>query len=305
MPAWSEPQDLTTWLKRGMTFRTAVMCLSVLALLVSEVRFNWVEFLVGRYLLVTNAHRPELGSVWELGHQRQVATQTLEQMVTQKRTARREAREAATLVALIEGLPTSQGVIISAAHFKTLYSQLSDAVARSLFSPVRLLRISAEGSWDRVYLERENGKVGIYLLDDANNVLSYTTLTDQQLQQTAMESPATIASLDDQPEFSGRIYPASRFFSALDTLPPEVQREVIVQPDLLLATEGTPLRVGISNEVNADMIRIGVEMDTPDGRQVILAMGQGWAVWQVRMLLEPRSVPPSVDRRRHLQRGDP
>jgi hypothetical protein len=36
------------------------------------------------------------------------------------------------------------------------------------------------------------------------------------------------------------------------------------------------------------MIRIGIEMDTPQGRQILLAMGQEWAVWQVRTLLEPR-----------------
>jgi hypothetical protein len=52
--------------------------------------------------------------------------------------------------------------------------------------------------------------------------------------------------------------------------------------------------VGVSDEVNADMIRIGIEMDTAQGPQILLSMGQEWAVWQVRMLLEPRlSKPPS------------
>jgi hypothetical protein len=303
MPAWSEPQDLKTWMVRGVSFRGAVVFLSVLAILISEVRFSWVEVLVGRYLAVTNSHRPESGNVWEQGRLKQVATQTLEQMVTRKLSAQREARGATSLAQLIDGLSASQGTMIAADQFKKLYSQIPETAARNLFSPILMLRISAEKSWDRVYMERENGQVGIYLLDRGNNVLSYTTLTDRQLRATGTEPPVLAGTLDEQAEFAGRIYPADRFFMALDTLPPETQRGVLSQPGTLLAADGTPVRVGISDEVNAGMIRIGIEMDTPGGRQVLLATGQEWAVWQVRMLLEPRlSKPPAGKPRWPLQR---
>ena len=305
MPAWSEPQDLKTWIARGLSLRGTVLFLSVLAVLISEVRFSWVEVLVGRYLAVTNSHRPESGSVWEQGRLKQVATQTLEQMVTQQLTAQREAREASSLAQLIDGLSASQGAMISAAQFKSLYIQIPEAAARNLFSPILMLRISAEKSWDRVYLERENGQVGIYLLDRSNNVLSYKTLNDQQLKSTGTDPHILAGSLDEQPEFAGRIYPADRFFMALDTLAPETQRGVLSQPGTLLSAQGIPLRVGVSDEVEADMIRIGIEMDTPQGRQIVLAMGQEWAVWQVRMLLEPRlSKPPSSKMRWPLSRED-
>jgi hypothetical protein len=306
MPAWSEPQDLKTWMVRGLSLRGTVLFLSVLAILISEVRFSWVEVLVGRYLVATNSQRPESGSVWEQGRLKQVATQTLEQMVTRQLTAQREAREASSLAQLIDGLSATQGAMISAEQFKTLYLQIPEAAARNLFSPILMLRISAEKSWDRVYMERENGQVGIYLLDRGNNVLSYKTLTDQQLKSTGTEPHILAGTLDGQPEFAGRIYPADRFFMALDTLSPEIQRGVLPQPDTLLSAQGTPLRVGVSDEVDADMIRIGIEMDTSQGRQIVLAMGQEWAVWQVRMLLEPRlSKPPSSNTRWPLGREDP
>ena len=297
MPAWLEPQDLKSWVVRGLSFRGTVLFLAVLAILISEVRFSWVEVLVGRYLMVTNIHRPESGSVWEQGRLKQVATQTLEQMVTRQLTVQREAREATSLAQLIEALSASQGTMISAVQFKTLYSQIPEAVARTLFSPVLMLRISAEKSWERVYLERENGQVGIYLLGRGNNVLSYTTLSDQQLRSTGTEPPVLAGALDEHPEFAGRIYPADRFFMALDTLSTETQQGVLSHPGAVLAAEGTPVRVGFSDEVNADMIRIGIEMETPQGRQILLAMGQEWAVWQVRMLLEPRLSKPSSSRK--------
>jgi hypothetical protein len=112
-----------------------------------------------------------------------------------------------------------------------------------------------------------------------------------------------VGTLEGQPEFAGRIYPADRFFMALDTLPPEVQRGVLSHPGTVLSVQGTPVRVGISDEVSADMIRIGIEVDTAEGREVLLAMGQEWAVWQVRMKLEPRlSKPTSSKKRWPLQR---
>ncbi len=306
MPVWSESQDLKTWMVRGVSFRGTVLLLAVAAILISEVRFSWVEILVGRYLAITNVHRPESGNVWEQGRLKQVATQTLEQMVTQQLTAQREAREATSLAQLIDGLSASRGTMISATKFKTLYSQVPEAIARTLFSPILMLRISAEKSWERVYFERENGKVGIYLLDQGNNVLSYTTLSNRQLETAGTEPPVLAGSLDEQAEFAGRIYPADRFFMALDTLPPEIQQGVLSHPGALLVAEGTPVRVGVSDEVNADMIRIGIEMDTLQGRQVLLAMGQEWAVWQVRMLLEPRLSQPSSSKKRWpIGRVDP
>jgi hypothetical protein len=307
MPSWSEPHDLKTWMIRGVSLRGGVLFLAVLAILVSEVRFSWLEILAGRYLAVTNGHRPESGNVWEQGRLKQVATQTLEQMVTQQLTAQREAREATTLTQLIDNLSPSRGTMISAAHFRDLYSQIPEPVERTLFSPIFMLRISAERSWERVYLERENGQVGIYLLDRDNNVLSYTTLNDAQVDATGSGAPVLEGTLDDQPEFAGRIYPADRFFMALDTLPTETQQGVLPSPGVLLAAEGRPVRVGISDEVNADRIRIAIEMETAQGQRILLTTGQEWAVWQVRRLLEPRrsESEPATSKRRWPMRRRP
>jgi hypothetical protein len=279
---------------RGLSFRGIVLMLAALAVLISEIRFSWVELLVGRYLAVTNTHRPESGNVWEQGRLKQVATQTLEQIVTRQLSAQREAREATSLEQLIEGLSASRGTMISADHFKKLYTQIPESVARTLFSPILMLRISAEKRWERVYLERENGQVGIYLLDRGNTVLSYTTLTDQQLQSTGTAPPVVAGRLDDQPEFAGRIYPADRFFMALGTLPAEMQQGVLANPGAVLAVDGTPVRVGFSDEVVADMIRIGIELETPQGPQTVIGLGQEWAVWQLRTLLNPRLSRPAT-----------
>ena len=218
MLAWSEPRDLKSWAMRALSFRSAVLLLAASTLLFSEVRFSWVEMMVGRYLAVTNSHRPESGNVWEQGRLKQVATQTLEQMVTQQLTAQREAQQATSLIELIDGLEPSRGIMISAVQFRNLYGKIPQAVARTLFSPILMLRISSEKSWERVYLERENGQVGIYLLDRGNNVLSYTTLNNRQVQSTGIQAESLTGALDNQPEFAGRIYPADRHHGSVGSV---------------------------------------------------------------------------------------
>jgi hypothetical protein len=287
---------------QGISLRGVSVLLVLLALLISELRFSWLEILAGHYLAVTNAHRPESGAVWEQGRLKQAATQTLEQMVTQQLTERREAREATSLTELVDGLDSGQGTMISAEQFKGLYAKIPESVSRALFSPMFMLRILAEKSWDRVYVEKENGQVGIYLLDSNNNVLSYTTANGQQLTATVAGRHFVKGRLEDHAEFEGRIYPADRFFMALDTLSTETQAGVILRTDALLTAEGRPLRVGISDEVKADLIRIGVEMETPQGTTILLMEGKEWAVWQVRKLLEPRLPKRSYDKTFSKQR---
>ena len=272
--------------------------LVILSIAISEVRFSWLEILVGRYLVVTNSHRPESGNVWEQGRLKQVATQTLEQMATKKLTAQREAREATSLIELIDSLAASQGAMISADHFRKLYSNIPKGAAGNIFSPILMLRISAEKNWERVYLEREDGQVGIYLLDHGNNVLTFSTLAENQIRATAIDAPVLAGTLDDQPEFAGRIYPADRFFMALSSLASDVQQAALPQPESILAADGNPTRVGISDEVQADTIRMAIEMETAEGVQILFANGQEWAVWKVRQLLEPRLIKATRKTRR-------
>lgn len=291
MAVWPEEAHFRTRILTGISLRGMVMIMVVLTVLISEIRFNWVEKVLGRYLATTNTYRPESGNIWEQGRLRKVAAQTLERITTDQLAAQREVRGATSLTELVARLSGTRGIMVSAEWFRQLYGQIPEVSARALFSPAYMLRISAEKSWDRVYLERDNDKVGIYLLDHGNHVINYTTINSDQLALTGDGSMQVISgSVSDYPEFSGRIYPAARFFMALDTLPPETQQSVLSWPGPVLAMEGSPVRVGISDEVRGTVIPIAIEMETPLGPRMVMTTGQEWAVLEVRSLLEPSLV---------------
>jgi hypothetical protein len=96
--------------------------------------------------------------------------------------------------------------------------------------------------------------------------------------------------LDDLPSFKNRIYPADRFFKAMDALPPEDLRGVIPEPEKLMVPSGRITRVGISDEAVSGFIELGFEIQEGTERRVILTKGHEWAVWLLRSYLEKGSL---------------
>jgi hypothetical protein len=93
-------------------------------------------------------------------------------------------------------------------------------------------------------------------------------------------------TLEEFPKFANRIYPADAFFSALESLPEDVRRNVIPLPESLLKLPGYIVRVGISDEAVSGNIDVGFEIKAGGDFRLVLLSGREWAVWQIRSILE-------------------
>ena len=270
-------------------FRPLVLILLIFGIVISELRFDWAEQVLGAYLVTTNAQRPESGSIWEVGHRTVTARQTLEQIITDRQSTQREARGAATFTQIASSLPPGQGVMLSSEHFRRLYLTLPGTIAHEIVEPFELLRLLSDGRWIRTYLENEDYGLKIYLLNPENRVLRELKIPSQLLSQIQRVEVALQATLEDLPTFENRIYPAERFFRALDSLPEEDLGSVVLQPERLLGTPGRIVRVGISDEAVSGYIELGFEIEDGTRRKVILLKGREWAVWILRSYLEEMS----------------
>lgn len=283
---FSEPQNFREWASRVFAFRPLVLILLIFGIVISELRFDWAEQVMGAYLVTTNAQRPESGSIWEVGHRTVTARQTLEQIITDRQSTQREARGAATFTQIASSLPPGQGVMLSSEHFRRLYLTLPKAIAHEIVAPFELLRLLSDGRWVRTYLENEDYGLKIYLLNSENRVLQELKIPSQLLYQIQRVELALEGTLEDLPTFENRIYPAERFFRVLDSLPEEDLGSVVSQPERLLGTPGRIVRVGISDEAVSGYIELGFEIEDGTRRKVILLKGREWAVWILRSYLE-------------------
>jgi len=270
--------------------RPILVILIVFGILVSELRFDWAEQLVGSFLVGTNTVRPESGSIWEVNRQTQTARRTLEQIITDRQSSQREARNAASFAEISAGLAPDQGVMLAPDQFRRLYLNLPDTIAQEIISPVELLKILSEDRFARAYFEK-NGKdeLQVYLLDGENRVLRRLAISADLLKLITQNGRATEGTLEEDPQFKDRIYPAEKFMNALNSLSEDSRRNVLPQPERLLAAGGRIARVGISDETVSGGIEVGYEIQTGASTKVVSMPGREWAVWQLRTLLEGKN----------------
>jgi hypothetical protein len=268
--------------------RPVLIVILLSSIFILELRFDWVERILGAYLVTTNSERPESGSIWEKGHQTRTARQTLEKIITDRQALQREARSAATFTQIAANVSTGKEVMLSADHFRRLYLQLPPTVAHEIISPFELLRLVTDGRWRRTYFEKSGAGLMIYLLDANNRVLQQLELVPTLLSHLKRGEVSLAESLDQLPIFEKRIYPADRFFKALEAFPENVRRSMVPFPETLLEVSGQIVRVGISDETLYGFIELGFEILNGTQRRVIIVQGHEWAVWRLRSYLEEK-----------------
>jgi hypothetical protein len=286
MSDWVTPQNFSEWFRRLVAPRPILIVLLISGISILELRFDWIERALGAYLLTTNAARPESGAIWEKGRRSLNARKTLEQIVTDRQSTQREARNATSFRQIAANVTSKQGVMLSSDHFRKLYLNLPRELAGEIISSFELLRLASSGRWRRTYFQKTSGGLSVYLLDADNRVLKQLTIFPDLLARLGRDEVAASAKLEDLPNFENRIYAANRFFIALETFPEEVRRSMVPQPESLLGIPGRITRVGISDETGAGYIELGFEIVHASQHRVILTQGQEWAVWRLRTLLE-------------------
>jgi hypothetical protein len=291
---WAEPLDFRDWARRVCSFRSLFIGLLFLILLVSELRFDWVEQAVGSFLVTTNAKRSESGRIWEIGNQTQNARKTLEQIVTDNQSMQREARNATSFKRIAATIQPDQWIMISPDHFRRLYLKLSPETAEEIIPAFEMLTLLNDSQWDRTYFEKDGAGLRIYLLDKNNRVLRQLDVSDALLYYMEQSEIEIADSPNYLKNFENRIYPADVFFHGLQSLNAEVRKGALPRPENLLRIPGRITRVGISDEAISGFIELAFEIESGTRRTVIVMRGHEWAVWRLRSALENLEIKESV-----------
>lgn len=283
---WFYPVNLKAWMRRVIALRSVVLLMAMMAMTVTEFRFDWIERLVGNYLSTTNASRPESGAIWDQGHQTDSARQALSQYMSQVQTVQREARRAASLGQVVAGIDADQGAMISADHFIELYLKLPPILSHEIISPFTLLAYINSSKWRRTFFERQDQQLAVYLLDDHNQVLHRLAIGPVMVGHIQRGEVAIQTSLYHLADFAAHIYSAAEFFTALNSLPESARTGIIAEPEDLLRISGRIVRVGISDRSFGETVDLGFEVEDLDDAKVILVQGRTDDVRRLIAVLE-------------------
>lgn len=294
---WTEPKNFSEWAQRLLSARTLVMSMLLLVIVISELRFDWMEQMLGSFLVSTNTTRPESGAIWEIGKQTRTAQQAIEKIVTDRRSSYREAGSATSFKQIAATIQPEEWLLVPPDLFRTLYLELPPEVAQEIIPSFELLELINNRDWERTYFEKDGAGLNIYMLDKDNRVLKRLPISPDLLYMMADSDVAFGKTLENFPIFEDRIYPADLFFRVLKDLTPEVRDGVIRRPEHLLRVSGNIVRVGISDETTSGYIQIGFEIESGAQQMVILLRGHEWAIWRLHSLLESNKQPYVKNRR--------
>jgi hypothetical protein len=267
----------------------SILLLGLITVLVfTEFRFGWLEEVVGGYLVTTNGARPESGAIWDQGRQSELARQTLNQYMNERKEVQREAVGADSLGQVLAGLVDDRGAMISATHFIELYLKLPPVLAREVVSPYILLGQLSARQWQRTFFEQQDSRLTIYLLGDQNQVLHRIAVGPELIEYIRQGEIAIHTGLHQLGDFAANVYPADVFFNTLNTLPENVRKGIVPSPEELLRFPGRIVRVGVSSQSMGETTELGFEVEDLQGAKVILTHGRTADVQRLLWILEYR-----------------
>jgi len=281
---WHAPGTPAEWFKRICSVLNLAVLSVTCIIVISEFRFDWCERLVGNYLSFTNDTRPENGAIWDAGRHMVNALQSLDQMALARESAGRTVRTADSFSDLAAKLGPGEWATLDKARFRELYLSLPPYRRRHVVDPVRLVWLLNGGVTDRIFCEGRMGGIKIFFIDTQNRVVQQVDLDLQTLGNNG--SHAVIpGTLENAPEFFGRIYPASLFFTAVSRLPGDMRADLILDTEDLLSEKGLLGRVGVANSAQDGFIRLGFEFHHLGESRVVEVKAREWAVWQLTLVL--------------------
>ncbi len=283
---WYDPHSFPEVLKRSVSvFNLGIVILTALFVF-SEFRFDWCERLLGAYLLAGNDERQEKGAIWEAGKESLDAYKSLSGIINRRENTQKTIREADSFTGLVNGIAPEEWVTIEKDEFLRLFKTLPSSSARNIIDPVRLIWLLKADRVDRVFCEGAPDEVQVYFIDSQNRVVHRIDLNRQNLSELEAAPIPKDGSLEQLESFLGRIYPADRFFKAAFQLPNEMITDLILDPDLILEQKGIIRRVGISNQAENGMIRLGFELQDQGRTKILFVQAREWAVWQLGLILK-------------------
>lgn len=283
---WYEPSSFKELFKRVFSFLNITAFLIIAILIFSELRFNWLEVTIGKYLNSTNQTRPQTGAIWQTEKQTSNAHKDLNEIVTKKENIRQNVLNTSSFFEFVSSVLPGEWITLEKKQFKNLYLGLDESIASQIISPAQILSLFSNNLFDRIFCEGTNEGINIYFIDSENKVIKQLKAKKQKIKTIENNNKLFLGTLSDMNEFYGRIYPADIFFHTLNQLPDDIVSDLILNPKKLLLQDAKIIRVGIWNEAQNGYIKLGFEFDTKEGKQIMFMRGREWAVWQLSIKLK-------------------
>jgi hypothetical protein len=229
--------------------------------------------MAGNYMRWSNEDRLKAGRAWEYQSLTHSTLKQLDQLVTEQEEIRRELENPYDFATLPIQLTGGKSLTLSRERFLELYNKLPELYSFRLGSPVKLMELTTNTGWNRVVFVGAIAGIDLCYLNEDNYILERVTLPEEFFQDLAHWGAEMTGNLVSNPDFSRRIFSASEFFRALNSMN-NPEREMSFFRELL-NYKSTLLKVGISRQIRDGLVEIGFQF--ADGATLIYPVQDDFA----------------------------
>jgi len=236
---------------------------------IAEEATHFAELFLGRYLNAYNLERKSWGTTWEAEARARQAAERVTQSATEGSRVRQEIEGANSFTALLDLLQESDNLAVTPSKFVGLYLALPKSERDSVIASKELLDLYYTSDWKRTGVKSADNGAIAYLIDSQNQVIKSVSLPDRLVRVAGETGKILRGGLESLPVFTGRIYPAERFFALLFNLTEVERSQLFPDPGLLLSLPKPVSYVGFAPAERGESFAvIGFQSDGASGAAV-------------------------------------
>jgi|GEM_PF-1633146 len=257
----------------GYGLASVLLVVLLLAAVALEFKLDLFERMGGNMMRWYNISRPRQGRAWEEQTASAMAMQDLGQLVAQQYELRQELQSREDFIALPKILDGGLILTLSREKFLELYTQIPQVYASRFGSAAKFMELSISSGWERVVFIGRNKGLDVYYLDKDNLVLSRFYLDEEYFSGLQRWGTELSGRLEANPDFSGRVYSAADFTSALNIVG-QTEEEFLPAVELLKMSAELS-KIGVSRRSQSGIVEMAFQFS--DGRIFLYPVSYSFA----------------------------
>lgn len=258
------------WLYKIFNLNSFIILCSIVIIILVEIRFDFMEKMVGDYLKWHNSERQKLGRMWNVEQQSVAAMGQLNELLIEKEEKQKKTEKIESFRELIEHLKTDRLITLTKEQFVKIYSRLPSTISSKIIDSYNLINYFHRSNWAKTFIFQKETGIEIIMVDGRYGMLKNILISEKDANYLANFGKTVATSLENMEELSSRIYDIREFMDALYKMSEDERNRIIYNPINLLSWGNRLKRVGISEISEDNLVQIGFEIHSFNKKEVVI-----------------------------------
>ncbi len=283
------------WIYQVFNLNSFLIIFFIAAIVLVEVKFDFMEKMTGDFLKWNNHKRQKLGRMWNVERQSITAMGHLSELIIEKEEKRKRIETIENFSELFEFLKTDRLIRLTKGQFVKIYSSLPSTISNKIIDPYNLINYFHRSDWVKTFVFQKETGIEIVMVDGRFGILKSILISGKDANYLENYGKIIPTSLENIEELSSRIYDVSEFMEAIYKMRQSARDKIIYNPFNFLRWGNRLKRVGISEISEDNLVQIGFEIHTLNKKEVVIVYVDDFLISNLIQYLSGEELAPADD----------